>query len=100
MIVSCDTCKHEYQAEANFLTRTAPDKGTDVIEHALRCPKCETVTHTHYVNPAIQRRQELVRIAAKHYQERRTETTWNRYQQARADLAREFEKLNPKKVAA
>lgn len=100
MIVRCDTCKYEYQAEQNFLTRMAPDKGDDVIEHALRCPECETVTHTHYVNPAIERRQELVQIATKHYQKERTKTTWKRYQQARADLAREFEKLNPKKVAA
>lgn len=100
MIVTCDTCQHEYQAEANFLTRTAFDKGADIIEHALRCPKCETVTHTHYVNPAIERRQALVQITAKHHQERRTETTWNRYRQAKADLEREFNLLNPKKVPA
>lgn len=100
MIIICDTCKHEYQAERNFLTRMAPDKGADVIEHALRCPQCETVTHTHYVNPAIQRRQQLVQVTVVHYQKQRTESRWKRYKQAQADLQREFEKLNPKKASA
>jgi hypothetical protein len=100
MIVSCITCRQQYDAGQNMIERPAPNKGADAIEHALQCPHCKTITTTHYANPSIQRRQDLVQIAIKHYRERPTDTTWKRYQQAKADLKQEFEKLNPGKTAA
>lgn len=99
MIIVCDQCGHGYRANQNIVQLPAPDKGADVTEYFIRCPRCETTTHTHYTNPAIERRQQLVQIAVEHHQKQHTETTWKRYKQAQAALQREFESLNPKKAA-
>lgn len=98
--VTCDKCKQLYDLRNHLLRRPVPEKGEGVDQYVLICPHCQHEIHAYYTNAEIERRQELVRIAAGNMDKRRSPQAERRYRQAQADLRRKFDVLNPPKVAS
>lgn len=101
MLITCAACQKQYDAEPNLKSRPAPTVAKDATQIYLACPHCLGETHSHYVTPAILRRQKLVSVTLANYRQRqsdpkRFDAAWRRYKQAQADLERAFDKVNQK----
>lgn len=100
MNINCTGCNKQYDGREAITRRPAPDQGEGVDQYILTCPHCKAEKHVYYTNADIERRQQLVRIAADHMSRRKTPQAERRFRQAQEDLRRKFDVLNPSKVEA
>lgn len=99
IVIGCDACGKRYDIQAAGASMPDPEaKGITI--HGLRCPHCQHYTLSYRMDRDLEKKRKLVEEASQAYKAIKTEKALERYRRLKTEYGKEFERLNPPKVAA